>query len=194
VAQLLVVVKPACRPVHYSPTYIGWRVDVPAGPIGRRRVSFRSKKKAELFLRAAKRELKKVRKVSFLTCPHRLLDGLEALKLLEKTDGPWWNKLRRAATLYALCCEDHEKRNGAGAKTYQAQQSRGIELDPWIFRGLDRIAREKGVDLGDLVAGLVWNFVRGESENLAKRHEYPREEKIRLRDVLYFEQGGRQAD
>jgi hypothetical protein len=96
--------------VHYSPTYIGWRVDVPAGPIGRRRVNFRSKKKAELFLRAAKRELKKVRKVSFLTSPHRLLDALEALKLLEKTDGPWWNKLRRAAALYVLCCEEERAR------------------------------------------------------------------------------------
>ena len=49
---------------------------------------------------------------------------------------------------------------------------------------LDRIAREKGVDLNDIVAGLVWKFVQEESEKLAKRHEYPREEKVRLRDVL----------
>jgi hypothetical protein len=152
---------------------------------GRRRVNF--VQEAEILKRRSGLKI-----VIFLTSPHRLLDALEALKLLEKTDGPWWNKLRRAAALYVLCCEEErartpekpdEGRVGKRPKPYSPPRDRQIEINPGLFRGLDRIAREKGVDLGDLVAGLAWEFVRGESEKLAKRHEYPREGSTR--DVLF---------
>jgi hypothetical protein len=179
-----------------------WRVDVPKGPVGRVRANFRTKEKAELFLKACKKELKRTKKVSFLTSSHRLFDAIEASRLLEAVGGPWQNKLRRAAALYALCCEEEQARTGemtrSGTpekshdgraakrpKPYSPPQSRGIEIHPGLFKALDRIAREKGVDLNDIVAGLVWKFVQEESEKLAKRHEYPNEEKVRLRDVLF---------
>jgi hypothetical protein len=181
-------------PVRYPENRHLWRVEIPAGPLGRRYSTFARKSDAEKFFKAAKRELKRTKTVSFLTSPHKLFDAIEALRMLEGISGRC--KLRRAAALYALCCEEHEKRTGdrAKAKPYSAPQSRGIEIHPGLFRGLDRLARERGVDLNDIVAGLVWKFVQEESEKRAARHEYPGEEKVRLRDVLHFEQGGRPTD
>jgi hypothetical protein len=187
--NLVFVRRLKLSPVRYPENRHLWRVEVPAGPLGRRYSTFARKSDAEKFFQAAKRELKRTKTVSFLESPHKLFDAIEALRMLEGISGR--SKLRRAASLLALCCEDHEKRNGDRAKPYHPPSSRQIELHPGIFRGLDRIAREKGVDLNDLVAGLAWEFVRAESEKRAARHEYPREEKVRLRDVLHFEQGGR---
>ena len=161
---------------------LAWRVSVPDGPTGYRHVTFKHKSKAIIFHRACKRELRKagrVKAVDFLTSAHKLLDALEALKTLRDESGPWQNRLRRAAALYKLCCEEQEKKVARG---YSEPLSRGIELQPALFRAVCRLARQKGVDLNDLVAGLMWRFVKEESEKQVK--EYPNEEKIPLRCVL----------
>jgi hypothetical protein len=168
-------------PVKNTAQCLLWRVSVPKGSIGHWHVSFKRKAKAEEYHRACKRELRRTKKVSFLTSSHKLFDAIEALRLLEAVSGPWQNKLRRAAALYLLCCEEQEKKIAQG---YSEPLSRGIELQPGLFRALTRLARERNVHPNDLVAGLTWKFVKEESEKVVKRHEYPNEEKIPLRMLL----------
>jgi hypothetical protein len=161
---------------------LAWRVSVPDGLTGYRHVTFKHKSKAIIFHRACKRELRKagrVKAVDFLTSAHKLLDALEGLKTLRDESGPWQNRLRRAAALYKLCCDEQETKVARG---YSEPLSRGIELQPALFRAVCRLAGQKGVDLNDLVAGLMWRFVKEESEKQVK--EYPNEDRVRLRNVL----------
>ena len=150
---------------------------MPRGATGRERVNFTRKAEAEKFLKAAKKEFRRTKKVSFLTSSRRLFDAIGALQLLEGIGGTW--PLRRAANLYRLMHETHEKRV---AKPFTEPESRVLELQPSLFKAVRRLALEKGVDMGDLVAGIVWQFVKAESEK--KIPVVKNEGKIPLRFLL----------
>jgi hypothetical protein len=156
-----------------------WRITLPLGPVGRRCVDFKSKKRAQAFYQAAKKELKRTKRIDFLTSGHKLIDAIEALRALEGVDkGPWQNRLRRAAALYALCEGELSKEAGG----FSEPSSRAVELPSGLYRGLVGLARTKGCDLSDLVVSLLWQYLRGESEKRIKT--YPNEEKIPLRCLL----------
>jgi hypothetical protein len=165
-------------PVKYDRNRLYWRVVIPAGPTGVRKATFKAKARAERFFRACQRELRRTRRVSFLTNAHRHFDALEALRMLDSDRGPWQNRLRRAAALYALCEGQLEKEPA----NFTEPKSRGLELPPNLCRGLEKLAREKDASLEDLVVSLLWQYLRAESEKEIK--VYPNEEKIPLRCLL----------
>jgi hypothetical protein len=156
-----------------------WRVAIPGGPIGYRHISFKRKAKAQAFYRACKKELARVKKIDFLISSHKLIDAIEALRALEGVDkGPWQNRLRRSAALYALCEGEAEKE----PEDFIEPTSRCLELPPQLYRGLARLAREKNASSEDLVVSLLWQYLREESEK--KIRVYKNEEKIPLRCLL----------
>ena len=182
--SLTTVRKPFLYAIRMPGNRQYWRVELSESLEGpRRQVAFKRKAKAEEFLGACKRELRKTRprRVSFLTSPHRLMDALEATRMLEAVPGPWQNALRRAASLYRLCAEEKETKVTRG---YSEPESRQLELPPTLFRAVCRLAAAKGVDAGDLMAQLAWEYVRQESEKVVEKHTYPDEGKIPLRCLL----------
>jgi hypothetical protein len=149
--------------VKTGPGKVLWRVVVPAGPTGRKNVHFKHKKTAEVFYRACRREIKasgRDKAVDFLVSAHKLNDALEARRLLrDKDKEPWQNRLRRAAALLALS-------EGYGLGPYVEPDSRSLELSPPLLKAVNSLARLKGVALNDLLTGLLWEYVRRESEAL----------------------------
>ena len=165
--------------VRVKERHLMWRVLVPQGPVGRRPVHFPTKERALKYLSACKKELARVKKIDFLTSGHRLIDAIEALRALEGIDnGPWQNRLRRAAALYALC----EGEAGKEPEGFTEPTSRGLELPPNLYRGLEKLARGAGASLEDLVVSKLWQYLREESEK--KIRIYKNEEKIPLRCLL----------
>ena len=173
------VVRLGFYAVKYDHDRLYWRVAIPGGPVGYRYISFKHKAKALAFHRAAKKELARVKKIDFLTSGHKLIDAIEALRALEGVDRrPWQNRLRRAAALYALCEGQLEKQPA----NFTEPKSRGLELPPNLYRGLEKLARGAGASLEDLVVSKLWQYLREESEK--KIRVYKNEEKIPLRCLL----------
>lgn len=156
-----------------------WRVMVPVGAGCRRSVNFKLKAHAEAFRRAAQRELKasgRDKAIDFLVSAHKLEDALCALRLLRDKDrGHWTTRLRRAAALLALS-------EGYGFEPYVEPDGRMLDLPPKLFKVVNSLARLKGVALGDLVTGLLWDYARRESEALVSS-KGKAEVKVRSRDL-----------
>jgi hypothetical protein len=165
-------------PVKLDRNRLYWRVVIPTGPMGVRKVTLKGKAKALALQRAAQRELRRTKKIDFLTCPRLLLDALEGLRMMEVAGVPGRYKMRRAAALLILCQEEIAK----DPEGFTTPLTRSIELPPQLYRGLERLSREKGCDLNDLVVSLLWQYLGAESEKKIKT--YPNEEKIPLRCLL----------
>jgi hypothetical protein len=141
-----------------------WRVDVPVGLRRYRSANFKYKKAAERFYLVVKRELKKASRWSvldFLTSGNKLWDAVEALRLLGEVDkGHWTTRLRRAAALLVMLEENIARKPGP----FVEPLGRGIELSPQMHRLLVALARRKGAEVNDLVAGYLSRMVKEESE------------------------------
>jgi hypothetical protein len=159
-----------------------WRIAIPEEPSGYRRVSFRRKADAARFYRARRRELKasgRDKAVDFLTSGHKLADALGALRLLRDKDrGPWQNRLRRSASLLAMLEENIARTPGP----FVEPASRALELPPDLYRLVVAFARKRGVNVNNLVAGLLSEWVKKENEASAGNFE-EREGRARLGDL-----------
>jgi hypothetical protein len=138
-----------------------WRVSVPDGAGDYRHVTFKRKALAEAFHRACKRELAKCKRVDFLTNPRKLLDALEAFRILDRGGVRGFSRLRRAAALMVECEGASSRASSSG---FEEPASRGVELPPALYRVLRGLAHGKDCSLEDLVTGVLWQYARGESE------------------------------
>jgi hypothetical protein len=159
-----------------------WRVRFPLYPSGRKSVSFKLKKDALEFFRACKTELRRTRRIELLSSRQALVDAIEAMTMLRGLGDR--KKMRKAAALYLECLEAEAKAKGEKpAAPYREPDNRIVELPPALYRGLTKIAREKGASLEDLVCGVLHSYVRGESEGLIPATG--KEEVYRMRTALY---------
>jgi hypothetical protein len=159
-----------------------WQVTVPLHPAGRRQVRFKLKKDALEYFRACKLELRRTRRIELLSSRQKLVDAIEALTMLKDLGDK--KKLRKAAALYLECLDGIAKLKGEKpAAPYREPLSRMVDLPPALYRGLTKIAREKGASLEDLVCGVLHSYVRGESEALIP--VTGKEEVYRMRTALY---------
>jgi hypothetical protein len=142
---------------YYRVTFSGnrpfWKVDTPKGWTGRKAVYFSSRVKAERFFKACKQELGRTKKVNFLSSPRLLIDAIEAFRMLESISGK--SKLRKAAALYRFCHETCEEKIIGETKPYTEPESRIVELHPNLFRGVRRLAKQRGVSLPDMISGVL---------------------------------------
>jgi hypothetical protein len=99
--------------------------------------------------------------LDFLTSGNKLWDAVEALRLLGEVDkGHWTTRLRRAAALLVMLEENIARKPGP----FVEPLGRGIELSPQMHRLLVALARRKGAEVNDLVAGYLSRMVKEESE------------------------------
>jgi hypothetical protein len=145
-------------------------------------VRFKFRKDAEKFYAACKLELRRTRRIELLSSRQALVDAIEAMTMLRGLGDR--KKMRKAAALYVECLEAEAKLKGEKpAAPYSEPLERMVELPSALYRGLTKMAKEKGASLEDLVCGVLYCYVRSESEGLIPATG--KEEVYRMRTALY---------
>jgi hypothetical protein len=160
------------RRFHITPVRnknrLAWMVDYAERKPGSRRWRRRQNlfwdlDRAEEFLERVKRETLAGGKIRLGTDPRLHADALRAARLASEAGLPS-GSLTEATQLLVTC---RTSQNGSGK--FEEPLSRAVELNPKLFRAVVHHARQQGVSVSDLVAGVLWQFLEQESRRGARR-------------------------